>query len=517
MQKREEYDRIKEKEVLTEENEMKIAISNDLMRRSDRATIEAGTPSRKLMHRAAEALSRAYSWESGAVIVCGVGNNAGDGYALASILKDRGVESRLVLLEECFSEDGAFYFEECRKKAIPWELYSEQTDLSDATAIADCIFGTGFRGCAEGRAAELIRAVNEAGCPVISADINSGMSGDSGLGKPCVHSTRTVAIGSYKYGHFLGNSKDVIGSLTVEDIGIPVLEDSFCLVPEASDFSSVLRHRSRNSHKGDYGYVGILAGCTEYSGAAKLANLSCAALRSGCGVSTLAVPQSLAASVSPYLLESTLMLIPDDGAGHMVFDAEALDALMKGRRALAVGMGWGRSPENKKILVYLLERYEGALVIDADGLNTLAEMDVSLLRQTGARVFLTPHPKEFERLSGYPVKEILQDPVTLARRYATDTGACVLLKGACTVITDGKTSYLVDRGCAGMATAGSGDVLSGILAGLLGYAPADALTIACGAYLAGVAGELAEADSNAISMTASDTVRHLSKAISTMI
>jgi NAD(P)H-hydrate epimerase len=359
--------------------------------------------------------------------------------------------------------------------------------------------------------------VNAAGCPVISADINSGMSGNNGLGDPCVKSTITVAIGSYKYGHFLANAKDVIGSLTCAGIGIPVLDEPICLVPEKDDFASVLQHRYRNSHKGDYGYVGILAGCAEYSGAAKLANLSCAALRSGCGVSTLAVPRSLSDSVSPYLLESTLMAMPDDGVGHMVFDATALDELMKNRRALAVGMGWGRSSENERILTYLLTRYEGALVIDADGLNTLAEMDSSLLKTTRAKVFLTPHPKEFERLSGYSVKEILCNPVTLARQYASSMGVCVLLKGACTIVTDGEKGYLIDRGCAGMATAGSGDVLSGILAGLLGYAPANALTIACGAYLAGVAGELTEADSNAISMTASDTVQALPRAISMMI
>ena len=190
---------------------------------------------------------------------------------------------------------------------------------------------------------------------------------------------------------------------------------------------------------------------------------------------------------------------------------------MNNRRALAVGMGWGRSPETAKILAYLLDHYDGALVIDADGLNALGGMDPLLLKKTRAKVILTPHPKEFERLSGYSVKEILQNPVPLAQRYASQMGGCVLLKGACTVVTDGESSYLVDRGCAGMATAGSGDVLSGILAGLLGYAPANALTVACGAYLAGVAGELAEAASNAISMMASDTVRALPRAISMMM
>ena len=496
---------------------MKLAVSNDLMRRSDFAEIAAGTPSRVLMQRAGKAVSRCYPWKNGVVIVCGTGNNGGDGYVLAAELHQRGIACRLVLLKSAFSADGLHFYERCVAMGIPWENYSAQTSFSDASAIVDCLFGTGFRGNAEGDAAALICAINQAKKPVISVDINSGLCGDNGLGEPCVRADLTVAIGSYKYGHFLGRAKDVIKQLIGVDIGIPILDEPVCHVTEHGDFHDVLAVREQLSHKGDYGYVGILGGCLEYSGAVKLASMSCAALRAGCGVSALAVPKSLASAVVPYLLESTLALIPDDGEGNMIFDAEALEKFLHGKRAIAVGMGWGRAPHNEKILTYLLEHFEGALVIDADGLNTLAKMDVSLLKRTHAKVILTPHPKEFERLSGVSVNEILADPVGHARRYATENGVCVLLKGACTVVTDGMESYLVNRGCAGMATAGSGDVLSGILAGLLGYAPAAPHTVACAAHLNGLAGELAAYACNPTSMIASDTVRQLPEAVSKMI
>ncbi len=493
---------------------MTVAVSNDLMRRSDSAEIASGTSSKELMRRAGIAVCESYPWKSGTVIVCGVGNNGGDGYVMALELFRKGISCRLVLLEERFSEDGRYYFEQCMKQGIPWEIFSAKTDLSDASAVADCIFGTGFHGCAEGRAAELILLINRCGSPVVSVDINSGLNGDCGLGTPCVRSDLTVAIGACKYGHFLGNAKDVMKKRTCVDIGIPIINEFQCRVSEKADFQGFFENRPQNSHKGNYGYVGILGGCMEYSGAAKLANMSCAALRSGCGVATLAVPQSIASGVLPYLLESTLCPMPDDGTGHMTFDPEALENFLRGKKAVAVGMGWGQSPEHKKILSYILEHYEGSLVIDADGLNTLAQLEPSVLKNTTASVVLTPHLKEFERISGIPLAEIAKDPVNHARRYAEEMGVCLLLKGACTVVTDGNVGYLVDRGCAGMATAGSGDVLSGILVGLLGHSPADARTVACGAYLVGLAGEMAEADVNAVSMMASDTVSHISQAVS---
>ena len=480
------------------------------MRESDARTIESGVASRDLMLRAARGVLGSYAWRGTTAIVCGAGNNAGDGYALAWLLQERGIPCVVFRLTDSLSADGAYYLERCRTCGVDVRMY-QGDDLSAYGEIVDCIFGTGFHGVPHGIFAKAIEAINQSGRPVISVDINSGLDGDNGSSGLCVRSALTVSIGSYKTGHFLGCSKDVIGRLVNVDIGIDPISVR-CHLAEAEDVAGIFSKRAQNSHKGTYGYVSILGGCSSYAGAVKLANLSCAALRAGCGVARLIVPSSLGDSVSPYLLESTLTLLPDRD-GKMVYDPVSLDEALAGQRALAIGMGWGSSSEYETILEHILDRYDISVVIDADGLNTLAKMDRSILRRTACRVLLTPHPKEMERLSGVPMTEILRDPIGVAERYAKEHGVTVLLKGATTVVTDGETTYLVDRGCAGMATAGSGDVLSGILAGLLGYAPQTPLTAACGAFVAGLAGELAERAVNPISMIASDTVAKIGEAI----
>ena len=245
-----------------------------------------------------------------------------------------------------------------------------------------------------------------------------------------------------------------------------------------------------------------------YSGAPRLANLAQSALRAGCGVATLAVPSALAPVVAPQLLESTLFPMPDRD-GQMLFDEPGLSALITGRRAVAVGMGWGRSRENICILDWLLAHYTGSLVIDADGLWALAELGTNRLSEASCRVVLTPHCGEFARLTS----EIAASPTAPAEAFAKRYAVTLLLKGAVTTVTDGTDTLLVDRGCPGMATAGSGDVLSGVLAGLLGYLPPDVRTVALGAYLCGLAGEFAARDKGEISMLASDTVAHLPEAV----
>ncbi len=483
------------------------------MREADAAEQRRGISGRELMERAAREISEAYPFAGCTAIVCGTGNNAGDGYALALFLHEKGISCTLFLVEDRFSPDGRFFYDACMREGIPSCPCTEKTDFSAYAEIVDCLFGTGFRGEVSEPFAGVIRAINRSGKTVISADINSGLSGDNGLSSLCVHSDLTVSIGTRKPGHFLNRARDVIGKLRNADIGIPVPEEHLYLA-EAGDFASVLQPRPHFCNKGDFGYVTVFGGSPEYAGAAKLANLSASALRCGCGVVQLAVPASVSGAVAPYLLESTLLSVPSDASGKMQYCPELLDRLLERQAAMAVGMGWGSSPEYEKILLYLLEKGSIPLVIDADGLNTLAKTDLSVLGRTGCRVVLTPHPKEFERLSGIPVGEILRDPVRHAREFAAQYGVCLLLKGSCTVVSDGRDTLLVNRGCAGMATAGSGDVLSGVLAGLFGYSTASPLlTAACGAYLAGRAGELAEEKSNPVSMIASDTVEQLPFAV----
>ena len=278
------------------------------------------------------------------------------------------------------------------------------------------------------------------------------------------------------------------------------------------DIRSIFPKRDENSNKGNFGYVGIMGGCIEYSGAVKLANLSSSALTSGAGVVRLIVPKEIASGVMPYLLEQTLFTI-ESKDGHMLFNEEEIDKSLEKLKAIVIGMGWGESNDNEKILRYILETKDIPVVIDADGLNTLAKMDKSILNETKCKVILTPHPKEFERISGYDFEDIKNNPQELAIKFAKEYNVILLLKGHTTTITDGKTTYLVKRGCAGMATAGSGDVLSGILVGILGYNEPNVLTVAAGSYLAGLAGELAEKELNDISMKASDTISKIPEAI----
>lgn len=494
---------------------LKPVLSVSAMRQSDAQTIDKGTPSRELMRRAGEAIYHSRAWSGPVAIVCGSGNNAGDGYALALLLADAGVACTVFLLSDRFSEDGGYYHGLCRQRGVRILEWSDQERFLGFAEIVDCIFGTGFRGEVGEREARAIAAINQSDCFVVSADLNSGLNGDNGRASLCVHSDLTVAIGYYKPGHFLAQAKDVIASKTCADIGIRAVAPPYLLM-QAGDFQEVLLPRKQNTHKGDYGYVALLGGCSSYAGAVKLAGMSCAALRSGCGVATLIVPEELSGSVSPYLLESTLATLPSKN-GYALFSPERLDSLLASKRALAIGMGWGSFEDHEKILAHILQNHGLSLCIDADGLNTLAQMDRELLKKTRCRVLLTPHVKEFSRLSGYTVEQILEEPIACAERYASETGVCLLLKGPCTVVSDGAQTLLVDRGCAGMATAGSGDVLAGVLVGLLGYNGVSVQTAACGAYLAGLAGELAEREVGEISMLASDTVSKIPEALRQMI
>ena len=281
---------------------------------------------------------------------------------------------------------------------------------------------------------------------------------------------------------------------------------------ELEDIKDKFKIRESDTNKGDYGYVGIMGGCLEYSGAVKLANLSCSTLRSGAGVVRLIIPKTIATSVSPYLLEQTIFTI-DDEDSKMKFNEKQISDSLNKIKALAIGMGWNKSIEYEKILEYILFNYNIPVVIDADGLNTLSNINLEILNKTRCKVILTPHLKEFERLSKINIEDIKEDSINIAKKFAKKYNVILLLKGPTTIVTNGEDVYLVKKGCPGMATAGSGDVLSGILVGLLGYNEADILTVSTGAYLNGLAGEIAQEKYTDISQMAHDTLECIPEAI----
>ena len=493
---------------------MRDVVSVKLMRDSDMATINGGISGIELMHRAAMGVYNSVTWHKKIAIVCGDSNNAGDGYALALILKDNGYNPHIITLGSKLSPDGEYYLNLCKNREIS-TLPLGKCDLSAYEIIVDCIFGTGFRSVPTGIYADAINKINSSGAYVVSVDINSGLNGDSGLTTLAVKSDLTVSIGTVKGGLVLGMARDYAKRVVNCNIGIEIIDTPYHLIEE-NDVKSVLKERKSFSNKGDFGYVALIGGCMEYSGAIKLANLALSSLKTGAGVAKLATARSIYPSVSPYLVESTFYPLSDRG-GNIIFKRKEIDSLLRGVRAVAIGMGIGNSKNVHKILVHILKNYDITVIIDADGLNSLAKYGMNILKETKCNVILTPHPKEMERLSGVKVTDILSDPINIAKRFASEYNITLLLKGSATVVTDGKDVYISDRGCSGMATAGSGDVLSGVILGVCAQnniKEETPLNVVSAAFINGMAGEIAQMKSNEISMTALDTVNSIAEAIS---
>ena len=489
-------------------------LSVDNMRRSDAQTIVNGTSGRELMFRAGKGIFDRVDWKPPVAIVCGSGNNAGDGFVIAKLLHGAGIACEIILLSEKTSEDGSYWLCLCRDAGVPVISWNSALSLRKYNTIADCIFGTGFRGAVQGTAREAIEAINASGAFVVSADINSGLNGDSGMAECCVRSGLTVAIGGWKPGHFLNMAKDVMKEKVNLDIGIEPVGRTYALA-ETSDFTDLFRCRPNFSHKGTYGYTALIGGSRKYCGAIRLAHMANAAMRSGAGVVKLAVPDVLYPVIAPSVLESTLFPLPDDGE-QIVFSARQVNDLISNIRTAAFGMGVGTGEGAFRTLEYLLDHFTGKLIVDADGLTLLSRMERERIRQASCTLILTPHLKEFSRLSGLEISKIQNQPVTAAESYAKENKVILLLKGPSTIITDGEKTWITDAGCPGMATAGSGDVLSGILAAVAAFAPDPLLGTAAAAYINGRAGELAQSRMGTVSMTAGDTAACIPEIVRTL-
>lgn len=276
---------------------------------------------------------------------------------------------------------------------------------------------------------------------------------------------------------------------------------------EDNDIKSFFKKRDKESNKGTYGYVGIMGGSENYPGAVKLASLGEHALYAGCGVSRIIVPKSIASQIQNFVLEATVFPLNNE------YDEEELALSLKGLKALSVGIGFTVTKTNEKIIKYLLKNLDIPLLIDADGLNILSSMDLNILNESKCKIILTPHLKEFSRLIKKPVEEIKENRLELVKEFVSKYNVCLLLKGTTTIIANKDELYLSKTGTPGMATAGSGDVLTGIITGLLGYNTDIVKSVAVGAYINGRAGEYACLEYSEISMVASDTARCVSRVI----
>ncbi len=477
-----------------------------------------------LMKKAGVACSNSFKFFGKVAILSGTGNNAGDGFVLAYELYKKNIDVTIILLKEKFSENGKHYFDICKENNIKILKYDFDMDLSKYNILVDSILGIGIKKNLDYIYINAIKNINETknknkDIIVLSIDINSGLNSDTGIGDVVVKSDMTLSIGVFKLGHFLNMAKDYIKNKINLDIGIELIDESY-KVAEFEDIIKMFDKRKNFSHKGSFGKVCLFGGSLEYSGAIQLSNMALSSLKSGAGISAIAVPRFLADIVIKNILESTLFLI-DSNDDEIIFNRENIDVLIDNYDVITFGMGVGRSIGAEEILYYLLENYSKKLVIDADGLFILSQ-NINLLKKSKAKIVLTPHLKEFERLYNsyrksigdfkeYTVLDILNNQIEFVLDFCKYYDVVLLLKGATSLIVENEQITLVDRGTNGMATAGSGDVLSGIVTGLLGYFHNVYNAVVASTFINGMAGEFASSEMSNFSQIASDTVKFIPK------
>ncbi|HYN36565.1 MAG TPA: NAD(P)H-hydrate dehydratase [Actinomycetota bacterium] len=499
---------------------MRPLLSPDEMSAADKAAIDAGTPASVLMDRAGRAVARAVIQLAGGrygrkvAVVCGKGSNGGDGFAAARVLLREGVIVRCLFAGDLSGVTGAAAGHLNLLRATGGTIDAfYPSSLEGVDVIVDALFGTGFRGAAEGSSAQVIDAMNDAGAPIVAADIPSGVAGATGRTEgPAARASVTVAMAAEKYGTATGEGAAHASRVIVADIGIPI-ENASAFMTEAQDVASVLPKRKPDSHKRSGGAVAVLAGSASMTGAAVL--VAQGAVRAGAGYATVGGVSRVVDAVQSTLPEVLAQpLTGDEVLGPSAF--AGFEEVVAKANALALGPGLGRGDHQRELVDLVLGEVEGPVVLDADGLNVLGKHTESL-KNTKASVVITPHPAELARLLEISVDEVQSDRIGAARRAAVDFDCVVLLKGFRTVVArpDGRVA-VNPTGGPELATAGTGDVLTGATAALLAAGLEDFVAAWAAAFVHGKAGELAATYVGASGVLAGDVAEALPEAIDSL-
>ncbi len=495
------------------------------MREIDRKTIDDyGLPSLVLMERAGLAVVKriieAFGGNRKFLILAGGGNNGGDGLVVARNLHNLGLEvtAYLVSPPDRLSPDCKRQFEIAAKMGV--KVVHDRTpgkSKLDESVIVDAILGTGLNKPVRAELARLINSVNRAEGPVVSVDIPSGISADTGevMGS-AVMANLTVTFGLPKRGHLLPPGSEYSGELFIEDIGFPAetLEDPTgrCSLIQRADASTLIPPRFRNSYKGTYGHVLIAGGSPGKTGALLLAGR--AALRTGSGLVTLATESSTSEVITPSVLEEMLLPLEFSEGDYSSALDQVFEFLDERGDVLAIGPGLGRDELKRDFTLELIANTRVPMVIDADALYHLASLTEAGLKKLFERLrapaLLTPHLGEMSRLLKKGAKNLKDDPLEAARRFSLETGTVLVLKGAPTIVASPEGEvFLNSTGNPGMAAAGSGDVLTGMIASLIGQGLPPLEAGILGVYLHGLAGDLGAGELGEHSLTAGDIINHI--------
>ena len=519
---------------------MKILTASQ-MQRIDRLTTERyGVPSLALMEDAGRSVVEfltarlAPLADHRIVILCGKGNNGGDGLVVARLLREQGFNPRLLLFAdpEGLRGDVAVNWARLRTSGLPeiietiewWR--SNVESLANTTLFVDALLGTGLAKPLEGFLLEVVRDVNMRfpTAKVVAVDLPTGISADTGdlIGEH-LRADFSVTFTAPKIAHVFPPACEYVGEWVVNQIGTPAeaLESDATLSLNYADREAVrwiVKPRPAAANKGNYGHVLIIAGSLGKTGAAAMA--ARAALRAGAGLATVATAKSALPVVSMLGMEWMTEALPETDEGSIslrALEGTQLDKLVEKKSVLAVGPGLGAHPETAEFVRAVVNKYPLPLVLDADGLNAFAgrmELFHQDVRPVGATVF-TPHPGEMARLTGKTIAEIQSDRVAVAREFSQQFGVTLVLKGFRTLIAspDGQV-WVNPTGNPGMATGGTGDVLTGLTAGLLAQFPAHPVgeVATAAVYLHGLAGDLAAEEFGQQSMLAGDLLEKIPSA-----
>ncbi|MHB8858577.1 MAG: NAD(P)H-hydrate dehydratase [Thermoleophilia bacterium] len=502
------------------------------MRKTDAAAIKGlGIPGAVLMERAgiavAEYLLEHFCEHHCFVILAGKGNNGGDGFVTARHVWEAGFDVRVLASAPAreYRGDALTNLKILGKLGIevnhsPSAAVLKRT-LDTDCIIVDAVFGTGFSGEPAGKPAEFInaavRAVSRSGAPVVAVDIASGVDASTGVtAAVSLPADATVTFHAPKVGHFVAPGSYLTGDLVLADIGIPQEVSAYAdhFLADEAEAALLLPPKMDYDNKFTTGRVLVAGGSTGLTGAACMA--AEAALRSGAGVVTAAVPASLNAIFEQKLLEIMTLPLADTGSGNLA--VKALDRLLDaaaGFDCVALGPGLGRDQQSAALVASFLARASTTVVLDADGLGAMAGR-LPALKKRPAPTILTPHTGELARLLQMDPAEIKTRRLSAAKAAAKKAGAIVVLKGSSTIITDGVETVLCLTGNPGLATAGSGDVLTGIISALAakGLRPFDAA--AAGVYIHGLAADMAAEDTGEDNLIASDLIDYLPLAFASL-
>lgn len=506
---------------------MKVVTPKQMRAIDDAAINGMGMPSLVLMEKAGASVAEAVKLlDPGlTVVLVGKGNNGGDGLVAARVLADSGFAVYAVLFGDADGLSGDAKVNYDLALQYPLELWSYDGDLSSlgglissADVVVDALLGTGASGGLRGDFADAAQLLTENDAFVIAVDVPSGIDAAGGaVESAAVNAAVTVTMGLPKSGMLQYPARGFAGEIIVADIGFPRhLIDGLEYVPGGEemgytaqvtalgDIIELLPEPVLNAHKGSQGKGLIVAGSAGMSGAAVLAATS--ALRSGLGLCYAAIPSYIDDQFKANAVEAISIPLPDDGGFLTATSLEGITPFVEMNDVFCIGPGLGRNPATAELLIELIARIDKPAIIDADGLYHLG---LEGLKNIGDGI-ITPHPGEMANLYGVSPADVENDRIGYARRAAADTGLAVILKGYLSVIAaEGEAVYLNPTGNPGMATAGSGDVLSGVLLALLAGGLPPFETALLGAYLHGLAGDLAADEKGEASLIAGDILERL--------